>query len=231
MTREQEGKVKPGLTGWVNNGIKIQEAQWVNSTSASFKHWQFQSWIGSLCQGSGQSSNCQSEAGDRVMSREAFQATWRLLWGQSRPFSQLESFRRNHDPLLSEEIVDDDDWSDCKEEMQVPTVTSLPDQRYGWAEHQQIVLPSLFQVAFLPTSLGEARWVEIELWVAQANNALKHLREAIGYNSFLYRKRIRPKKTQKPQTRTYAAIHTSNCKMKSVHREYNQAWWALNQLD
>jgi predicted aminopeptidase len=27
MTREQEGKVKPGLTGWVNSGIKIQEAQ------------------------------------------------------------------------------------------------------------------------------------------------------------------------------------------------------------
>ena len=27
MSREQEGKVKPGLTGWVNTGIKIQEAQ------------------------------------------------------------------------------------------------------------------------------------------------------------------------------------------------------------
>ena len=32
-----------------------------------------------------------------------------------------------HDPLLSEEIVDNDDWSDCEEEMQVPTVTSFPD--------------------------------------------------------------------------------------------------------
>jgi len=27
MSREQEGKVKPGLIGWVNSGIKIQEAQ------------------------------------------------------------------------------------------------------------------------------------------------------------------------------------------------------------
>ena len=27
MNREQEGKVKLGLTGWVNSGIKIQEAQ------------------------------------------------------------------------------------------------------------------------------------------------------------------------------------------------------------
>ena len=27
MTREQEGKVKPGLTEWVNSGIKIQESQ------------------------------------------------------------------------------------------------------------------------------------------------------------------------------------------------------------
>ena len=136
-----------------------------------------------------------------------------------------------HDPPLSEEIVDDDDWSDCEEEIRVPTVTSLPDQRYGWAEHQQIVLPSSFQVAFLPTSLGEARWVEIELRVAQANNALKRLREAIGYKSFLYRKRIRPEKTKKPQTRAYAAIHTSDREMKSALRAYNQARWALNQLD
>ena len=36
MNREQEGKVKPGLTGWVNSGIKIQEAQWVNSAIAYF---------------------------------------------------------------------------------------------------------------------------------------------------------------------------------------------------
>jgi hypothetical protein len=27
MKREQEGKVMPGLTGWVCSGIKIQEAQ------------------------------------------------------------------------------------------------------------------------------------------------------------------------------------------------------------
>ena len=118
---------------------------------------------------------------------------------------QLEDFSeagQGHFPNLNllegtiYDLVDNDNWSNCEEEMQVPTITSLHDQQYGWAEHQQIVLPSSFQVAFLPTSLGEARWVEIELRVAQANNALKHLREAIGYNSFLYQKRIRPEKTK-----------------------------------
>jgi len=96
-----------------------------------------------------------------------------------------------HDPPLSEEILDDDDWSDCDEdEIAVPTIPSLPNQRHGLAEHQQILLPSSFQAALLPTSLGEAQWVEIQLRVAQANNALKHLREAIGYKSFLYWSRI-----------------------------------------
>ena len=122
--------------------------------------------------------------------------------------------------------MDDDDWSDCEEEIQVQTVTSLPNQRYGWAKHQQIVLPSTFQVAFLPTLLGEAWWVEIELSVAQANNTL-----AISYKSFLYRKRICPEKTKKPQTRAYAAIHASDREMKSALQAYNQAQWALNQLD
>jgi hypothetical protein len=136
-----------------------------------------------------------------------------------------------HDPPLSEEILDDDDWSDCEDEMAVPTVPSLPNQDYGSAEHQQILLPSSFRAALLPPSLGEARWVEIQLRVAQANNALKRLREAIGYKSFLYRKRIRPEKKKKPQTRAYAAIHASDREMKSALRVYNQARWALDQLD
>jgi hypothetical protein len=136
-----------------------------------------------------------------------------------------------HDPPLSEEIVDDDDWSDCDEEMPMQITPSLPHQGYGSAEHQPILLPSSFHAAVLPTSLGEARWVEIELRVAQANNALKRLREAIGYKSFLYRRRVRPEKSKKPQTRAYAAIHASDREMKSALRAYNQSRWALNQLD
>jgi hypothetical protein len=60
-----------------------------------------------------------------------------------------------HDPPLSEEILDDNDWSDCEDEMAVPTVPSLPNQDYGSAEHQQILLPSSFRAALLPPSLGE----------------------------------------------------------------------------
>ena len=148
-------------------------------------------------------------------------------------FPNLE-FREGttHDPPLSEEIVDDEDWSDCDEdEMAIPTKPSLPHQKYGLAEHQQILLPSSFRVALLPTSLGEAWWVEIQLQVAQANNALKRLREAIGYKSPLYQRRIRPEKTKKPQTRAYAAIHASDREMKSALQAYNQARWALDQLD
>jgi len=137
-----------------------------------------------------------------------------------------------HDPPLSEEIMDEDDWSDCEdEEMAVTTTRSLPNQRCGSAEHQQILLPSSFQAALLPTSLGEARWVEIELRVAQANNALKRLQEAIGYKSFLYRSRIRPEKKKKRATRAYDEVHASDREMKTALRVYNQARWALNQLD
>jgi hypothetical protein len=137
-----------------------------------------------------------------------------------------------HAPPLSEEIVDDEDWSDCdEEEMLVPSIPSLPDQGYRSAEHQQILLPSSFQAALLPTSLGEARCVEIELRVAQANNALKRLREAIGYKSFLYRRRIRSEKSKKPITRAYDAVQASDREMKSALRAYNQARWALNQLN
>ena len=67
--------------------------------------------------------------------------------------------------------------------------------------------------------------------VAQENNMLKHLREAINYKSFLCRRRIHPEKTKKPQMQAYPAIHTSNYEMKSVLWAYNQAQWALNQLN
>ena len=136
-----------------------------------------------------------------------------------------------HDPPLSEEIVDDDNWSDCDEEMPMQITPILPHQGYGLAKHQPILLPSSFHTAILPKSLGEAHWVEIELRVAQANNALKCLREAIGYKSFLYRRRVRPEKSKKPQTLAYAAIHASDREMKSALQAYNQARWALNQLD
>ncbi|EDR10746.1 uncharacterized protein LACBIDRAFT_315472 [Laccaria bicolor S238N-H82] len=137
-----------------------------------------------------------------------------------------------HDPPLSEDIVDVDDWSYCdEEETPAPSIPSLPDQGYGSAEHQQILLPSSFQAALLPTSLGEARCVEIELRVAQANNALKHLREAIGYKSFLDWKRIRAKKSKKRVTRAYDAVQGSDRDMKSALQAYNQARWALNQLN
>jgi len=79
-------------------------------------------------------------------------------------------------------------------------------------------------VALLSTLLGEAQWVDIEFRVAQGNNTLKHLREAVGYKPFLYWRRIQPGKTQKPQTQVYAAIHASNRKMKSALWAYNQAW-------
>jgi len=115
--------------------------------------------------------------------------------------------------------------------MAAPTIPSLPNQRHGLAEHQQILLPSSFQVALLPTSLGEAWWVEIQLRVAKANNALKRLREAISYKSFLYQRRIQPEKTKKHITQAYDAIHASDHEMKSALRAYNQARWALNQLD
>ena len=128
--------------------------------------------------------------------------------------------------------MDEDDWSDCdEEEMAAPSIPRLPNQRCGSAEHQQILLPSSFQVALLPTSLGAARWVEIELRVAQANNALKFLREAISYKSFLYRRSIRPEKAKKCITRAYDGIHTCDREMKSALRAYNQARWALNQLN
>lgn len=137
-----------------------------------------------------------------------------------------------HDPPLSEEILDDDDWSDCdEEEMVSPTLPSLPNQRHGSAEHQQILLPSSFRATLLPTSLREARWVEIQLRVAQANNALKRLREAIGYKSFLYRKRIRSEKSKKRVTRAHDEVHASDREMKSALRAYNQARWALDQLN
>ncbi|EDR01029.1 uncharacterized protein LACBIDRAFT_312547 [Laccaria bicolor S238N-H82] len=123
-----------------------------------------------------------------------------------------------HDPPLSEEIVDDDDWSDCDgEEIPVP-IPSLPDRGYGSAEHQQILLPSSFQSALLPTSLGEAQCIEIELRVAQANNTLKCLREAIGYKSFLYRRRLnapqgtrdRYKLIGKKDTRALTMVYDGN---------------------
>ena len=139
-----------------------------------------------------------------------------------------------HDAPLSEEIIDDDDWSDCESDEDITSLTRIPvtqHQNYQSAENQQIILPSSFRTALLPSPLEEARSVEVQLRIAQANSALKNLREAIGYKSFLYRRRVRPEKTKKPQTRAYAAIHASDKEMKSALQVYNQARWALNQLN
>lgn len=138
-----------------------------------------------------------------------------------------------HDAPLSEEIADDDDWSDDENEDSTATAATAtaPLQGYQWAERQQMLLPSSFQAAMLPRPMAEARTIEIDLRIAQANNSLKRLREAISYKSFLYRSRVRTQKSKKPQTRAYAAIHTSDREMKSALRAYNQARWALNQLN
>ena len=128
-----------------------------------------------------------------------------------------------HDPPLSEEIVDDGDWSDCDKEMPMQITPSLPHQGYGSAKHQPILLPSSFYAAVLPTSLGEACWVEIELRVAQANNGLTRLREAISYKSFLYCRPDQLEKSKKPQTWAYAAIRASDHEMKIALWAYNQA--------
>jgi hypothetical protein len=72
---------------------------------------------------------------------------------------------------------------------------------------------------------------EIELREAQANDALEQIRITLGQKSLLFRRDLRPVKSQKQTTRAWSAIKNADAKVQKHVKTYNAAFHALKHLD
>ena len=113
-----------------------------------------------------------------------------------------------------------------------PDVNLHPLPETGAPERMDIFLPSTIscQRQELPICLNDARRKEIQLRIAQAEEALEGICHEIGHKSYLYRKDIRLAESTSQKTRGYAAVHAADRNLKQHLRVYEQAKWALQKL-
>ncbi|EAU81166.2 hypothetical protein CC1G_10453 [Coprinopsis cinerea okayama7 len=96
---------------------------------------------------------------------------------------------------------------------------------------EDIAIPLPSAVTNWPPSHASVRRKEQSMRVAQANSKLEAIRDAIGRLSYLYRSLIRGAKTKKSKTRSYGIIKGSRDELRLLVNHYEQARYALRQLD
>jgi hypothetical protein len=98
-------------------------------------------------------------------------------------------------------------------------------------QQTKLWLPSTFGRNFcLKNGWGDIVDQEMELRIAQAEEALDQLRLGIGHKSLLYKIRIRKAKTQSSKTRSQAELAQINQRIKEHARRYRCARMALSSL-
>ena len=72
---------------------------------------------------------------------------------------------------------------------------------------------------------------ELRLRVGQLNDALHHIRIALGHKSYLFRKDVRPARTQRLKTRAWAEVHAVESTVQHHARVYMRARKAIEELN
>lgn len=123
--------------------------------------------------------------------------------------------------LLNVPFGDDLRWEDDDEEgpMLLPV---------GDIEKEAIMLPS--NVPLTTAGLQLARATELELRIAQADEALEGVRTSICHKSYLYRNDIAKATTKTHKLRSYDAVSAADREMRQYVRVYGQARSALEHL-
>ncbi|KAH6859176.1 hypothetical protein BKA70DRAFT_1245130, partial [Coprinopsis sp. MPI-PUGE-AT-0042] len=203
MSSERETNMELGVTSWVSFGFKIQENQ-----------LQLKAFIRALpcCN---LVTDLQSLEVARRRERlqadivEFLDAAEKLFLSVN--FSDYKCF---NPPCTNPAIENDaDDDVDLETDSDNPFTDPEKDPEDTYPDHSRV-----------------PRQKEIKLRVAQANDALEAVRSEIRHKSYLYRSNIRLAQGKKQKTRGYNTVKVTDNAMRHSIRVYNQATWALKQL-
>ena len=78
--------------------------------------------------------------------------------------------------------------------------------------------------------MNSAAKKEIELRIAQADEALEGVRREVCHKSYIYRTNIRLVANKEGKVQGYAALHATDCSLRHHIRIYIQAKWSLERL-
>lgn len=99
------------------------------------------------------------------------------------------------------------------------------------AEHRTIALPSHLGMSFcMENALQAAVRAERKLRIGQMNDALHHVRVAVGYKSLLYRTSHRAATTHRQKLRSFDEIHLADAEVLANARVYASARVAIQNL-
>ncbi|KAH9069437.1 hypothetical protein EDB83DRAFT_2314461 [Lactarius deliciosus] len=99
------------------------------------------------------------------------------------------------------------------------------------AEHFLLLLPSHLGHNWCNMNAAEdLAKVELDLRQGQLNDSLHHIHIALGHKSYLFRKNVRPARSQRLKTRAWAEVHTAESTLQHRAQVYMCAWQAIVNL-
>ena len=99
------------------------------------------------------------------------------------------------------------------------------------AEHTPLHLPSHLGHGWCNRNAAENLVkAELRLREGQLNDALHHIRIALGHKSYVFRNDVRPARTQRLKTRAWTEVHAVETSVQHHARVYNRARQALIEL-
>jgi hypothetical protein len=99
------------------------------------------------------------------------------------------------------------------------------------AEHILLHLPSNLGCNWRNTNAAEdLSKAELSLRQGQLNDTLHHIRIALGHKSYIFRKDIRPARTQRLKTRAWAEVHAAESTVQHHARVYMRSRQAIVDL-
>ncbi|EAU81208.2 hypothetical protein CC1G_09452 [Coprinopsis cinerea okayama7 len=221
MEKEQRSNKGVGITSWLALGIAIQQRQ-----------IQLKEYIKSLPKEKTDSQ--QLEVTKRREQLHADIGTFYMTAASLFPGADLDSLKYDGPPVEAVEIEapvgGEDDEDIVMDDVADDNPFSLSQNEI---EEVKVPLPSSFDAndsGIAPSLLGRARKRELELRIAQAEDALESIRTHIAHKSFLYRSNVRLAEGKKQKTRGYAAVKAVDKHLRHEIKVYNQARWALRRL-
>lgn len=222
MEGELSSETGIGVTTWLTTGLKIQELQYViNLYTCKLYNPCRTSLVAFLRkQGKRPSAEQRSEIAQRrgALRRQidAFHEMAEHL------FPSLDVYDINFREVpFGDDVISDGEDDDP---------TTLPHIPRGDVEKMDLLLPSSWP-GRIPPELLNARYKEIQLRLAQADEALEGIRREICHKSYIYRTNVRLAANKKGKQRGYDAANAADRALKHHVRVYRQARWALGALE
>jgi len=222
MERELSSDSGIGITSWLITGLRIQELQYVfrtllyNRTIPSCRTT-LVAFIRK--QGKKPSAEQRSEIAQRRGALRRQIDDFHEL--AEHLFPSLDVYDINFNPIpFGDEVISDAEDDD---------EATLPAIPRGDVEKIDLLLPSSWPGPW-PAELLQGRYNEIQLRLAQAEEALEGIRREICHKSYIYRTNVRLAANKKGKQRGYDAANAADRAMRHHVRIYNQARWALAAL-